>query len=242
MSNTGVAYNPDDPLQAGFLSALSLGETSNVANSATIGTGGRDLSNLINSGQVDQYGFPQWGGNGGSTAAGTYQFIGSTWDTIAQEYHLDFNHPGDQAMGAWQLAQQTDPNLYAELQAGNYSAIQDKLKNVWTSVTGNGAAPQGLAVDIAANVNTNSKAQAAQTATNNSSGGTQSGASGSGNAADSSHGFAWYNPGTWAGAAVGTFTQGALIVIGAVIIFVGLWWLLASQGVVPSAKQVGKTL
>jgi hypothetical protein len=44
------------------------------------------------------------------------------------------------------------------------------------------------------------------------------------------------DPSTYAGG----FAQIALIVIGGVIIFVALWMLLSSQGVVPSPKEVGK--
>jgi hypothetical protein len=110
MSN-GVAYNPNDPLQQAFLSALGLGETGDVANSSVIGVGGSNLSGVIASGNVDQYGFPIWNGTGNSHAAGTYQFEPSTWDSIASEFHLSFGNPNDQALGAWELAQQTDPTL-----------------------------------------------------------------------------------------------------------------------------------
>lgn len=222
-----VGYNSDDPLEEAFLGALSLGETGGVSNSASIGVGGQSLVGS----SVDQYGFPQWNGFGNSHAAGTYQFEPSTWDSIAEEFHLNFENPNDQAQGAWDLAQQTDPNIYSQLQSGNYSAIQSALKSVWPSVTGNGAAPQGLAADIAANVRTNTTAQTAQTAANNSSGGGQS------SSTTSNSGGLF---GGIIGSIEGTFAQGALIVIGAVIIFVALWMLLSSTGAVPGPKEVGK--
>jgi muramidase (phage lysozyme) len=232
----GVAYNPNDPLQQGFLAALAQGETGGYSDASTVGVGGQDLSSLIMQGYTDQYGFPLWNGQGNSHAAGTFQFQPSTWDSIASEYHLDFTNPDNQAQGAWYLAEQTDPNLYSDLQSGNYSAVQAALAKIWPSVTGNGAAPQGLAANIARNVGLNGTASADQTAANNASGGTAASDSSGG----SSSGFNLFNPGTWAGAIVGTFAQGALVVIGAVIIFVALWMLLSSQGVVPSPKETVK--
>jgi hypothetical protein len=226
-----TAYNPDDPLEQAFLSALSLGETGNVADSSVIGVGGTNLSSVISAGNVDQYGFPIWQGQGNSHAAGDYQFEPSTWDSIASQFNLNFTSPGDQAEGAWYLAEQTDPNLYSDLQSGNYSAIQSALASVWPSVTGNGAAPQGLAASLANNVTTNTNAATAQTAANNASGATSSGATSDVTGSSGT--------GILAGIA-GAFAQPALIVIGAVIIFVALWMLLSSQGVVPGPKEVAK--
>lgn len=235
MTSSSVGYNSDDPLQQAFLSALGLGESGNVADSSTIGVGGSNLSSDISSGNVDEYGFPIWSGQGNSHAAGTYQFEPSTWDSIASEFNLNFNNPGNQAEGAWDLAQQTDPNLYNQLQSGDYSAIQSALASVWPSVTGNGAAPQGLAADLAGDVTLNTDAATAQTTANNSSGST--GTSGSTTSTGSGTSGVL---GSILGAVGGSFAQGALIVVGAVIIFVALWMLLSSQGIVPSPKEVGK--
>jgi len=231
-------YNPDDPLEQAFLGALALGESGGASNSATLGVGGTDLSSFINSGAVDRYGFPLWQGQGNSHAAGTWQFEPSTWDSIASQYNLNFENPSDQAEGAWYLAQQTDPDLYSQLQSGDYSSIQSALKSVWPSVSGNAAAPQGLAADIGADVTTNTTAQAAQTAANNSSGSQ----SGSQNTTSANNTFNIANPSTWIPSIEGTFAQISLIVIGAVIIFVALWMLLSSTGAVPGPKEVGKSI
>ena len=92
MASAGlVAYNPDDPAQAGFLAALAQGETGGAANSASLGTGQTNLSGLA----TDQYGFPQWTGLGNSHAAGTFQFQPGTWDAIASKFNLNFQNPQD---------------------------------------------------------------------------------------------------------------------------------------------------
>ena len=176
-----VAYNPDDPAQAGFLAALAQGETGGSANSAFTGTGGANLSGLA----TDQYGFPSWSGLGNSHAAGTFQFQPGTWDTIAAQFGLNFQNPQDQAEGAWYLAQQTyaQQNNGASLETAlntpsAYGTIQSSLKNVWTSVTGNQANPTGLASVLGGYI---SNATSAGTAATGSSVGTPaaSGASGS---------------------------------------------------------------
>jgi hypothetical protein len=245
--SSAVAYNPSDPLQQAFLSALALGETGGASNSATLGVGGTDLSSIINSGQTDEYGFPIWNGTGNSHAAGTFQFQPSTWQSIAQQFHLNFANSNDQAEGAWYLAEQTDPNLYTDLQTGNYANIQAALKNVWPSVTGNGAAPQGLANDLATAVGVTSNAATNQTAANNAAIGsiptvqggfgafvTQAVNAVTGNVMGGAN-----SPGVQV-ASSGGFAQGALIVVGAVVIFVALWMLLSSTGAVPSPKQTLK--
>jgi muramidase (phage lysozyme) len=148
MTTTGIAYNPDDPTQASFLAALAQGETGGVPVSESMfeGTGGVDLSGQ----PTDQYGFPEWTGEGSSSAAGTYQFQPGTWDALANTYGLNFQNPSDQSAGAWYLAQQTYSNatggqsLETALQNGDYQDVQTALTSVWPSVTGNAAAPAGL--------------------------------------------------------------------------------------------------
>lgn len=219
----GTAYNPNDPLQAGFLVALSHGETGGSDNPYSVGVGGSDLSAAA----TDAYGFPQWAGQGNSHAAGAYQFQPSTWDSIAQEFDLNFQNPNDQNKGAWYLAQQADPTLENDLQAGNYSKIQSALKSIWPSVTGNAAAPQGLAANLGGAVSTGENLAANQTTANNESG-----------AKSSSSG-----PVSSLVSIVATpFVRLALIIVGAVIIFVALWMLLSNQGIVPSPKQASKDI
>ena len=140
-----IAFNPSDPLQQKFLSALALGESGTGSQSSMMGVGGTDLSGL----PTDQYGFPEWSGSGNSHAAGIFQFQPSTWDSLASTYGLNFSNTSDQEAGAWILAQQADPSLYSQLQSGDYGAVQGALSGIWPSVAGNGAAPQGLALDLA---------------------------------------------------------------------------------------------
>ena len=140
-----VGYNPDDPVQHGFLAALALGESGSNGG-LFLGTGGTDLS----AAKTDAYGFPIWGGAGNSHAAGTYQFQPGTWDTIAAKFNLNFGSASDQSQGAWMLAQQvynqkTGGSLESDLQSGAFDKVQSALKSTWTSVTGNASNPQGLA-------------------------------------------------------------------------------------------------
>lgn len=148
-----VAYNPDDPTQTGFLSALALGETGNSSYASTEGFGGVNLSGDTN---LDSVGFPlQPSGSNVSSAAGTYQFTQGTYDSVASQLGLDGSFSqSDQNEAAWQLAQntyqtKTGGSLYQALQSGNYTSIQNALGSVWPSVFGNGAAPGGLAASLA---------------------------------------------------------------------------------------------
>lgn len=146
-----VAYNPDDPTQTGFLSALALGETGNSSGASHEGFGGVDLS----SAPTDNVGFPiQAAGSNVSSAAGTYQFLHGTYDEVAGELGLTDFSQGSQNEAAWQYAQQTyaaktGGSLYDALKSGNFQSVQTALASVWPSVSGNGAAPGGLAASLA---------------------------------------------------------------------------------------------
>lgn len=218
-----IAYNPDDPLQTAFLSALALGETGNSAFASSEGVGGSNLAND----PTDQYGFPEWEGEGNSHAAGTYQFEPATWDSIAAQYGLNFSNPSDQSEGAWDLAQQTyaqntgGASLETALQSGNYSSIQSALAAVWPSVTGNAAAPQGLAASLSSGAGA---APATSASASASSAGTSTTASGGGIIATIED----------------FFLRSGLIIIGGIVIIVALWMLLSNAGVVPSPTQVVK--
>jgi muramidase (phage lysozyme) len=147
-----VVYNPDDNVQTSFLSALALGETGNSSYASTEGFGG---VNLAGDTDLDSVGFPIQAGGNVSSAAGTYQFVKGTYDNVAAQLGLDNSFSqSDQNEAAWQLAQttytqKTGGSLYQALQSGNYSSIQSALASVWPSVSGNGAAPQGLAASLA---------------------------------------------------------------------------------------------
>lgn len=145
-----VAYNPDDPTQTGFLSALALGETGNSSIASHEGFGGVDLTGA----PVDEYNFPLQPAGNVSSAAGTYQFVKGTWDGLAQKLGLTDFSQSSQNEAAWQLAQTTYQNktggsLYDALQSKDYGSIQSALQSIWPSVSGNGAAPQGLAASLA---------------------------------------------------------------------------------------------
>lgn len=151
MTGTGiVAFDPNDPTQRSFLSALALGETGNSSYAATEGFGGANLENS----PTNQYGFPQWEGSGTTHAAGIFQFQPGTWDSLASQFNLNFGNVSDQEAGGWYLAQQayqgkTGRSLYDDLSSGNLGSVNSALQSIWPSVAGNAAAPQGLAASLA---------------------------------------------------------------------------------------------
>jgi muramidase (phage lysozyme) len=216
--SAAVAYNPNDPAQQAFLSALALGETGNSPGAAALGFGGTDLSNA----PTDQYGFPQWSGSGSTHAAGIFQFQPGTWDKVAAAHGLDFSHPADQAAGAWYLAQEADPNISQDLATGNFKGIQAALTGIWPSVTGNAAAPQGLAGSLA---------------------------SGAGAAVPGPANAAPTSTGTVPGDASGTgffatlenwFLRGGLIFVGVLVVLVALYFLLSRNDVIPKISTLAK--
>ena len=223
-TSNAVAYNPSDTLQSQFLSALALGETGTNGNAWTEGVGGVTLNGL----PTDQYGFPTWSGNGSSHAAGAFQFQPGTWDQVASQYGLNFANPSDQQAGAWYYAQQQyaqvtgGQSLEAALQSGQFQTVQQALAAVWPSVTGNAAAPQGLAYDLQNGVGAALGGSGSATSSTGAAGGT----------AASSQGI------------VGTveqfFVRFGLIILGGLVVLVALWQLLSNQGVVPSPGETVK--
>jgi hypothetical protein len=130
-----VAYDPNDPGQAEFLSALGASEGGTGANAYSTGTGGYNLSGA----STDAFGFPQWLGIGGSHAAGQFQFQPGTWDQVAGEYNLNFQNPEDQNAGAWyyaeqEYAQNTGGSLEQAIASGDVSSIQSGLGNQFLGV------------------------------------------------------------------------------------------------------------
>lgn len=76
-----------------------------------------------------------------SSAAGKYQFLGSTWDDIAGRYDIPDFSPENQDRAAWALATEeykrdTGRDLEADLAAGDLSRVAPSLKNQWTSMPG----------------------------------------------------------------------------------------------------------
>ena len=215
-TSTQIAYNPADPIQQRFLSSLALGETGNSSYAATEGVGGANLAGL----PTDQFGFPQWTGQGSSHAAGTFQFQPQTWDAVAKEHGLNFSNPQDQNAGAWYAAQQADPNLEADLSSGNYSKVQSILQSIWPSVTGNQANPAGLAAALGGGVGADIPGGAMATPT---PAGSQTSA-----------------PTSWFGVVENWFLRGGLIIIGGLVIIVALYFLLSREGYIPKVTTLAK--
>lgn len=76
-----------------------------------------------------------------SSAAGKYQFLGSTWDDIADRYDIPDFSPASQDQAAWALATEeykrdTGRDLEADLAAGDLSRVAPSLRNQWTSLPG----------------------------------------------------------------------------------------------------------
>lgn len=76
-----------------------------------------------------------------STAAGKYQFLGSTWDDQAGRLGLTDFSPANQDAAAWNLASETykaktGRELLADLEAGDTSRVASALKDQWTSLPG----------------------------------------------------------------------------------------------------------
>lgn len=214
-----VAYDPNNAVQQRFLASLARGETGGGSGSSFVGYGGIDLSHT----ETDQYGFPLWGGVGNTHAAGTYQFQPGTWRDVASRFGLNFQNPQDQNAGAWYLAEETysrstGHSLQADLAAGNVSQVQSALAAVWPSVNGNGANPQGLAASFLNGLGLGNSAGA--------SGGATAGAGSQPSIIDT---------------VVNIFQRFGLVIIGAIIVLVALWVLLAERGVVPGPGTVAKT-
>ncbi|MDI3563565.1 hypothetical protein [Bradyrhizobium sp. Arg816] len=85
-----------------------------------------------------------------SSAAGRYQFIGSTWDQQAKKLGLKDFSPANQDTAAWDLAQteyksKTGKDLLTVLKSGDQAAISDvprQLSGQWSSLPG-GRQPAG---------------------------------------------------------------------------------------------------
>jgi len=77
-----------------------------------------------------------------SSAAGRYQFLGSTWNNIAKAYHLDDFSPENQDKGAWYLAteaygRETGRDLNTDIKSkdpATLAGIGKALSGTWTSL------------------------------------------------------------------------------------------------------------
>ena len=95
-----------------------------------------------------------------SSAAGRYQFIGTTWDDQAKKLGLKDFSPANQDTAAWNLAQEeykakTGKDLLTVLKSGDQAAISDvpsQLSGQWSSLPG-GRQPAGTQRAIAPSAN-----------------------------------------------------------------------------------------
>lgn len=92
-----------------------------------------------------------------SSAAGKYQFLGSTWDDIAERHDIPDFSPASQDQAAWALATEeykrdTGRDLEADLAAGDLSRVAPSLRNQWTSLPG--GIEQGISGSAFANAYT----------------------------------------------------------------------------------------
>jgi len=76
-----------------------------------------------------------------SSAAGRYQFLGSTWDQYKNKLGLPDFSPGSQDAAAWALASdtyraKTGGDLEQALAKGDYGGVGKALSGVWTSLPG----------------------------------------------------------------------------------------------------------
>lgn len=215
---TGVAYNPSDPTQQAFLSALALGESgSNGSLFEGFGSTPGHVTDL-SSAPRDAFGFPQWGGVGDTHATGIYQFQPATWDGIASQYGLNFGNAADQNAGAWYLAQQKDPNLEADLQSGAISKVQSALGSTWTSITGSQF--------VAALTGQIPGASIPAGATAAGGGAAASGTAAPGIIDDIEN---------W-------FLRGGLILVGGIVVIIALWGLFAHYSNVPGPTQTARAV
>lgn len=118
------------PTATGFLQALSGPESNGEYNVLFSPRGRRHFSDF--SQHPNDPAIIESGPNAGrtSSAAGRYQFLKSTWDTVAAQYGFEDFSPENQDRAAWLHANDvyaslTGKNLAVVLQSGNFAAIAE---------------------------------------------------------------------------------------------------------------------
>lgn len=136
-----LAWSDAAPYQKAFLNTLAGPESGGRYNVVYGGGRFNDFSHHPNQAVTIQTG-PNAGRT--SSAAGKYQFLGSTWDDQAQKLGLPDFSPINQDKAAWNLAAETyktktGQDLATVLQSGDPTAIAgvgQALRGVWTSLPG----------------------------------------------------------------------------------------------------------
>ncbi|TIN20584.1 MAG: hypothetical protein E5Y51_02310 [Mesorhizobium sp.] len=136
-----LAWTDAAPYQKAFLNTLAGPESGGRYDVIYGGSKFSDFSHHPNQAVRIQTG-PNAGRT--SSAAGKYQFLGSTWDDQAQKLGLTDFSPVNQDKAAWNLAAETykaktGQDLATVLQSGDPSAIAgvgNALRGVWTSLPG----------------------------------------------------------------------------------------------------------